>query len=240
MLAALPMGMASSKTLVRVGQDSTVNKCVHKLASSPCVFSLAGVHKAFCRTCLGIFCQMLFRWETWFQYLFSFFWKDIQFSLGLGVEYLTYIRLFHFFIQTEMACIKLVQKICQTAFLCCLLSDRNCSIPKPHVLPWTGFSESPPHLEYAMVCAVQGPKEPYDWWPGATVRLTGRVEGKQVISSHKTMLYEFTWSQWADHFHRQEWHFPTSGAAKLSAAIPWLKALSKDALELSGPWDGDN
>jgi len=29
--------------------------------------------------------------------VFIFFWKDIQFSLGLGIEYLTYIRLFHFF-----------------------------------------------------------------------------------------------------------------------------------------------
>ena len=131
MLATLPTAMASSKALVRVGQDSAVNKCVHKRAYSFCGICLAGVREVSCRTCLGIFCQMLFHWEMWFQYLFPFFWKDIQFSLGLNVEYLTYSRLFHFFIQTKIFFIKLVQNPVKQhiSAACCLTGAALYQIP---------------------------------------------------------------------------------------------------------------
>ena len=117
--------------LVRVRQDSAVNKCVHKQACSLCGISLAGVHEISCKIRLRIFCQILFHWEMWFQYLFSFFWKDIWFSLGLGVEYLTYIRLFNFFIPTEMLCIKLVQNPVKQHFsaACCLTGAALHQIP---------------------------------------------------------------------------------------------------------------
>lgn len=80
---------------------------------------------------LGIFCQMLFHREMLFQYLFSFFWKDIQFSLGLEVGYLIYIRLFNFFIQTETLCIKLVQNPVKQHFsaACCLTGAALYQIP---------------------------------------------------------------------------------------------------------------
>lgn len=79
---------------------------------------------------------------------------------------------------------------CQTEFLCCLLSDRSCSVPNPHLLLLTGFSERPP-FTLNVVWAVQGPEEPYDWWPGATVGLVGREQPKQVSAPMKQCCMSF-------------------------------------------------
>lgn len=66
----------------------------------------------------------------WFQSLFSLFWTDTPFSLGLAGECLTYIR-FHLFIQAEVLWIKLMQNPVKQNFSAaqCLTGAALCRVP---------------------------------------------------------------------------------------------------------------
>lgn len=64
-LARLPMEMASRKALSRAELDAAANRCELALPVTLELrsISLAGVHRASCRTRSGILCQLSFLWE---------------------------------------------------------------------------------------------------------------------------------------------------------------------------------